>query len=52
MESNYRRGPLAADEPVVLLDRKDREYLSRLDQRRPIAIRGGKIAVEEIIGHD
>ena len=52
MDSNYRRGPLAADEPVVLLDRKDREYLSRLDQRRAIAIRGGKIAVEDIIGHD
>jgi len=50
MDSNYRRGPLAADEPVILLDRKDREYLSRLDQRRPIAIRGGKIAVEDIIG--
>jgi len=52
MDSNYRRGPLADDEPVILLDRKDREYLSRLDQRRPIAIRGGKIAVEDIIGHD
>ena len=52
MDSNYRRGPLAADEPVILLDRKDREYLSRLDQRRPIAIRGGKITVEDIIGHD
>jgi tRNA (adenine57-N1/adenine58-N1)-methyltransferase len=52
MDSNYRTGPLAADEPVILLDRKDREYLSRLDQRRPIAIRGGKIAVEDIIGHD
>jgi tRNA (adenine57-N1/adenine58-N1)-methyltransferase catalytic subunit len=52
MNSNYRRGPFAADEPVILLDRKDREYLSRLDQRRPIAIRGGKIAVEDIIGRD
>ena len=38
--------------PVVLLDRKDREYLARLDQRRAIAIRGGKIAIEEIIGHE
>jgi len=52
MNSNYRKGPLAADEPVVLLDRKDREYLSRLDQRRPIAIRGGKISVDDIIGRD
>ena len=46
------RGPFQDNEPVVLLDRKDREYLSRLDQRRPIAIRGGKISVDDIIGHD
>ena len=52
MNSNYRKGPFQADEPVVLLDRKDREYLSRLDQRRPIAIRGGKISVDDIIGRD
>ncbi|MBM4296248.1 MAG: hypothetical protein FJ143_00740, partial [Deltaproteobacteria bacterium] len=52
MNSRYRKGPFQADEPVVLLDRKDREYLSRLDQRRPIAIRGGKIAVDDIIGRD
>ena len=37
---------------MVLLDRKDREYLARLDQRRAIAIRGGKIAVDDIIGRD
>ena len=52
MNSRYRKGPFQADEPVVLLDRKDREYLSRLDQRRPIAIRGGKISVDDIIGRD
>jgi tRNA (adenine57-N1/adenine58-N1)-methyltransferase len=52
MDSRYRKGPLQADEPVVLLDRKDREYLARLDARRPIAIRGGKISVEAIIGRD
>lgn len=52
MDSRYRKGPFVVDEPVVLLDRKDREYLSRLDPRRPIAIRGGKIAVEDIIGRD
>jgi len=52
MNSNYRKGPFQADEPVILLDRKDREYLSRLDQRRPIAIRGGKISVDDIIGRD
>ena len=34
----------------MLIDRKDREYLARLGAGRPITIRGGKIAVEEIIG--
>jgi tRNA (adenine57-N1/adenine58-N1)-methyltransferase len=52
MDAFNPRGPLRETEPVVLLDRKNREYLARLDQTRPIAIRGGKIAVEEIIGHD
>src|SRR5918993_492271 len=52
MNSRYRKGPFQVDEPVVLLDRKDREYLSRLDQRRPIAIRGGKISADDIIGRD
>jgi tRNA (adenine57-N1/adenine58-N1)-methyltransferase len=35
-----------------LIDRKDREYLARLELQRPIAIRGGKIAVEDIIGRE
>ncbi len=39
-------------EPIVLLDRKDREYLARLDLNRPLAIRGGKVLVEELIGRD
>lgn len=52
MNSQHPRGPFQADEPVILLDRKDREYLARLDQRRAISIRGGKIAVDDIIGHD
>jgi len=52
MNSRYRKGPLQVDEPVILLDRKDREYLSRLDRSRPIAIRGGKISVDDIIGRD
>jgi tRNA (adenine57-N1/adenine58-N1)-methyltransferase len=52
MDATKRRGPLREDEPIILLDRKDREYLARLDKTRPIAIRGGKIAVEDIIGHD
>ena len=52
MKSRYVKGPIQADEAVVLLDRKDREYLCRLDQRRPIAIRGGKISADDIIGQD
>jgi tRNA (adenine57-N1/adenine58-N1)-methyltransferase len=46
------RGPLQENEPVVLLDRKDREYLARLDRNRPVAIRGGKISLDDIIGQD
>ncbi len=39
-------------EPIVLLDRKDREYLARLDPARSIAIRGARVAVEQIIGQE
>jgi tRNA (adenine57-N1/adenine58-N1)-methyltransferase catalytic subunit len=46
------RGPFLENEPVVFLDRKDREYLVRLDGNRPIAIRGGKISIGDIIGHE
>jgi tRNA (adenine57-N1/adenine58-N1)-methyltransferase len=46
------QGPLRENEPVVLLDRKNREYLGRLDKARPIAIRGGKVIAEDIIGRD
>jgi tRNA (adenine57-N1/adenine58-N1)-methyltransferase len=52
VNSKYSRGPLQKDEPVVLLDRKDREYLLRLDCGRSFAIRGGKIPVDEIVGQD
>jgi tRNA (adenine57-N1/adenine58-N1)-methyltransferase len=52
MDVTNPRGPLRENEPVVLLDRKDREYLARLDTARSIAIRGGKIAVQDIIGHE
>jgi tRNA (adenine57-N1/adenine58-N1)-methyltransferase len=48
--SNHLRGPLKEFDAVILIDRKDREYLARLDPRRPIAIRGGKISVAELIG--
>ena len=50
MKNFSRNGPLQTDEAVILLDRKDREYLARLDQRATISIRGGKIAVADIVG--
>jgi tRNA (adenine57-N1/adenine58-N1)-methyltransferase catalytic subunit len=49
---NYPKGPLCEDEPIVLLDRKDREYLARLERDRSITIRGGKVSVGELIGRD
>jgi tRNA (adenine57-N1/adenine58-N1)-methyltransferase len=52
MDATNPRGPLRENESIVLLDRKDREYLARLDRARPIAIRGGNIAAQDIIGHD
>jgi tRNA (adenine57-N1/adenine58-N1)-methyltransferase len=52
MDAPNSRGPLRENEPVVLLDRKDREYLARLQKARPISIRGGRIAVDDIIGRD
>ena len=52
MNARYPKGPFQSEEAVILLDRKDREYLARLDQRRAISIRGGKIAVDDIIGRD
>jgi tRNA (adenine57-N1/adenine58-N1)-methyltransferase len=52
VNSRYPKGPLQIDEAVVLLDRKEREYLARLDPRREISIRGGKIAVDNIVGRE
>ena len=37
---------------MVFLDRKDREYLARLDRSRLFGIRGGKISIEDIIGRE
>jgi tRNA (adenine57-N1/adenine58-N1)-methyltransferase len=48
----FLRGPLLENEPVVFLDRKDREYLARLDRSRRFAIRGGQIPIEDIIGRE
>jgi tRNA (adenine57-N1/adenine58-N1)-methyltransferase catalytic subunit len=52
VNARYPKGPLRVDEAVVFLDRKDREYLARLDQRRAISIRGGKIAIDDVIGRE
>ena len=46
------RGPLREGEAIILLDRKEREYLRRLNKGREISIRGGKIAVEDLIGQE
>ena len=46
------RGPLCEGEAVVFFDRKDREYLRRLERGRNISIRDGKIAPEELIGRE
>jgi tRNA (adenine57-N1/adenine58-N1)-methyltransferase len=46
------RGSFRENEPVVFLDRKDREYLARLDANRGISIRGGKISIKDIIGSE
>jgi tRNA (adenine57-N1/adenine58-N1)-methyltransferase len=46
------RGPLHENEMVVLLDRKEREYLAGLDPNRPISIRGGRISADHIIGQE
>ncbi|HEX9879743.1 MAG TPA: tRNA (adenine-N1)-methyltransferase [Candidatus Binatia bacterium] len=43
-------GPLREDESVILRDRKEREYLKRLRKTGRISIRGGRIAVEDLIG--
>lgn len=47
-----RSGPLCEGEPVIFFDRKEREYLRRLDKDRKISIRGGTISIEEVIGQE
>jgi tRNA (adenine57-N1/adenine58-N1)-methyltransferase len=46
------RGPLREGEAVILIDRKEREYLKRLDPNKKISIRGGAISATEIVGLD
>lgn len=44
------RGPFCEGEAVLLLDRKQREYLRRLDRKKKISIRGGQISIDDILG--
>lgn len=46
------RGPLYEGEPVIFFDRKEREYLGKLDRGKNISVRGGRIAIEDIIGRE
>jgi len=46
------KGPLREAESVILVDRKERQFLRRLAPRKIFTIRGGKIASETIIGLD
>lgn len=50
--SMISRGPLCEGEPVIFFDRKEREYLRRLKRGKTISIRGGRIAIEEVIGQE
>jgi tRNA (adenine57-N1/adenine58-N1)-methyltransferase len=52
VNTNDTKGPLREHEPVVLFDRKDREYLAQLNKNRPILIRGGKVLVDDILGKE
>ena len=44
------KGPLREGEPIILFDRKERQYLKRLEREKKISIRGGIILSDEIIG--
>jgi tRNA (adenine57-N1/adenine58-N1)-methyltransferase len=44
------RGPLLENEAIIFLDRKEREYLRKLNRGGKISIRGGKIPVDDLIG--
>jgi tRNA (adenine57-N1/adenine58-N1)-methyltransferase len=41
---------LKEHDAVILIDRKDREYLARIDSARAVSIRGGKIAAADLVG--
>jgi tRNA (adenine57-N1/adenine58-N1)-methyltransferase catalytic subunit len=47
-----QNGPLREGEAVILIDRKEREYLKRLDRARKISIRGGAFDIDDLIGRE
>lgn len=49
-EPNRNRGPLRPEEDVLLIDRKSREYLRRLQPGKSIHLRSGNLAMDDIIG--
>lgn len=52
MASRVSSGPLREGEAVVFIDRKEREYLKRLEQSKKISIRGGRIVLDQVIGQE
>lgn len=44
------KGELAAGESILLVDRKQRSYLRRLERGRTLSVRGGTIACDDLIG--
>lgn len=49
-DSNAARGPLRDRDAVLLIDRKQRNYLRTLRHGRTISVRGGAIASDTLIG--
>ena len=47
-----RTGPLAEGEPVLLLDRRGRRYLTTLEPGRVHDLRGGKIPHDSLLGRE
>jgi len=45
-------GPLCEGEAVIFVDRKEREYLKRLEKGKKFSIRGGRIVLEEVVGRE
>lgn len=52
MSALVSRDLLHQGEPVIFVDRKEREYLKRLEPGKKISIRGGRILSEEVIGRE